>query len=247
MLSRPIPFDWFEHGPRLRQRRQTQCSDNSVQNVLFVLDTSGSIGRSQFDRMKTALGKLTPLFCKQVRFALITFSSYVNLEFCFNCFENTYQGRADAKSAIENAPYRGGGTHTAGTARCICEELLQSSCGIESSPDCLDVVFITDGKSNDPSLEVCEEVRCLHNRLGVNTYAIGINSGAGYGQSYNLAELECIDHYSDAVSAFQFESFSEFERSITNIERRLLNALPSSPESCLRRDASLSPSGVPPF
>ena len=246
---RPIPFDWFEHGPRLRQRRQTQCSDNSVQNVLFVLDTSGSIGETQFNRMKEALAKLTPLFCRQVRFALITFSSYVNLEFCFDCFENTYQGRENAQSAIRNAPYQGGATYTAGAARCVCEDLLQSSCGIDTSvtPACIDVVFITDGKSNDPSLDVCEEVRCLHNRVGVNTYAIGINSGNGYQPTYNQAELDCIDHYSDALSAFQYESFSDFEDSMTSITARLINALPSSPESCYRTDRSLSPTGIPPF
>jgi uncharacterized protein with von Willebrand factor type A (vWA) domain len=173
-MSKPIPFDWFEHGSRFRQRCQAQC-DNRVQNVLFVLDTSGSIGSDQFDKVKIAVANLTTLFCKQVQFALITFGSTVNLEFCFNCFQNTYSGRRKAKSAIESAPYRGGWTRTGGTARCICEDLIHSSCGIDPtlSPACLDVVFITDGKSNDPNLDVCQEVRCLHNRYGVNTYAIG--------------------------------------------------------------------------
>lgn len=114
---KPIPFDRFEHGPNLRQRRQTEC-DNEVQNVLFVLDTSGSIRPTQFNKIKKNLGDLTPLFCRQVRFALITFSSNVNLEFCFNCFDNTYQGRNEAQTAIKAAPYMGGGTNTAGTARC---------------------------------------------------------------------------------------------------------------------------------
>ena len=209
-MSKPIPFDWIEHGSRFRQRRQAQCN-NRVQNVLFVLDTSGSIGPSQFNRVKNALAKLTPLFCKKVQFALITFSSTVNLEFCFDCFQNTYSGRQDVQSAIRSAPYRGGWTRTAGTARCICEDLIHRSCGIDPtlSPACLDVVFITDGKSNDPTLDVCQEVRCLHNRYGVNTYAIGISSGSGL-PTYDQAELECIDHYSDAISAFNYESFSEF-------------------------------------
>ena len=238
---RPIPFDWFVHGPRLRQRRQAQCSDNDVQHVLFVLET-------QFNRIKNALAKLTPLFCRQVRFALITFSSYVNLEFCFDCFENTYQGRENAQSAIKNAPYRGGGTYTAGAARCVCEDLLQSSCGIDTSPACIDVVFITDGKSNDPSLDVCEEVRCLHNRVGVNTYAIGMNSGNRYQPTYNQAELDCIDHYSDVVNAFKFSSFTEFEESITSITMRLINATQEgSFESCYRRNGGISPTGAPPF
>ena len=90
-------------------------------------------------------------------------------------------------------------------------------------------------------------VNCLHNCYGVNTYAIGINSGSGIQSSYNLAELQCIDHYSDVISAFQFENFSDFEDSITNITTRLIHALPNSPHSCYTTDRSLSPTGAPPF
>ena len=251
--SKPMPFDRFEHGPNLRQRRQAEC-DDEVQNVLFVLDTSGSIGPTEFKRMKNALSNLMLLFCRQVRFALITFDHYVNLEFCFNCFDNTLQGRIEAQTAIRDAPYRGGWTRTAGTARCICEDLISSSCGIDTTKtlNCLDIVFITDGKSNDRSLEVCEEVKCLHDRVGINTYAIGINSGSGIQPSYDVDELECIDDYSDAISAFQFTNFSDFEDSITNIVTRLTqttNLLKTNypiATSCYQRDGSLSPTGIPP-
>ena len=85
----PIPFDFLEHGPHLRSRRQASCGDQSVQHVLFVLDTSGSIGPTQFNRMKNAIAKLVPLFCKQVKIAIVSFDHQVNLEFCFNCFGNT--------------------------------------------------------------------------------------------------------------------------------------------------------------
>ena len=202
--------------------------------------------------MKDALSNLILLFCRQVRFALITFGNYVNLEFCFNCFDNTLQGRIEAQTAIKTARYRGGWTRTAGTARCICEDLIHSSCGIDTTKEqllnCLDIVFITDGKSNDQSLEVCEEVKCLHDRIGINTYAIGINSGSGIQPSYDVDELECIDHYSDAISAFQFTNFSDFEDSITNIVTRLTQTttLINYPRSCYQRDGSLSPTGIPP-
>ena len=102
----PLPFDWSEHGPRLRSKRQTTCGDQSVQHVLFVLDTSGSIGTTQFTRMKNALSKLPGLFCKQVKFAVITFSTFVHREFCFNCFENTLFGRSGVSNAIKNITYR---------------------------------------------------------------------------------------------------------------------------------------------
>ena len=242
----PIPFDWHEHGPNLRSRRQATCGDQ-IQHVLFVLDTSGSVGACQFQRMKDAIGKLPSLFCKQVKFAVITFSSYVNLEFCFNCYENTFNGRTQVTTAIDAIPYREGGTNTGATARCVCDELLQPACGIGTNPNCLDVVFITDGKSNDPNLQICDEIRCLHRRLGVDTYAIGINSGSGFTPSYNRAELDCITNYGDLTSAFEFESFTAFETAIENITQRLLNALPNSPESCARLDGSISSTGSVPF
>lgn len=223
------------------------CDDNDIQHVLFVLDTSGSIGSAQFERMKEAIGLLPVLFCRQVKFALITFSTYVNLEFCFDCFENTFDGRGKVSEAINNAKFQGDGTNTAGTARCICEEVLRGSCGITADAECLDVVFITDGKSNDPKLEICDEIRCLHRRFGVNTYAIGINSGAGFTPSYNRTELECISNFSDLTSVFEFDSFESFEASLIDIFDRLLAALPQDPESCARRDSSISPSGAPPF
>lgn len=239
----PIPFDWYEHGPNLRSRRQATCGDQ-IQHVLFVLDTSGSIGPIQFSRMKEAIGTLPSLFCKQVQFAVVTYDQYINLEFCFNCYENTLHGRTQVTDAIKAIPYRGGGTHTAATAKCVCNELLQPACGIAPNPNCLDVVFITDGKSNDPKLEICDEIRCLHGHLGIDTYAIGINSGSGYEPSYNRAELDCITNFGDLTSAFEFESFTAFEEAIENIVLRLLTALPTSPESCARLNGDISPTGA---
>ena len=37
------------------------------------------------------------------------------------------------------------------------------------------MVFITDGKSNDQDLKICEGIKCLQDPLdGINSYAIGI-------------------------------------------------------------------------
>ena len=156
-----------------------------------------------------------PYFCKKVQVGLVTFSSTIKLEFCFNCFDNTEDGRLDAMAAIFKAQYLNDLTYTGATAKCICDELLQSSCGIPNT-DCLDVVFITDGYSNDPGLKVCDEIKCLHNRMGVNTFAIGING-------YNDAELECISHYSNSVNIFKYKTFGDFKASIDEITQAILD------------------------
>ena len=82
-------------------------------------------------------------------------------------------------------------------------------------------MFLTDGRSNDPSLDICTEIRCLHNRRGVNTFAIGI-------ANFLMQELECIvdaDLGLDDYHVFDFLSFDEFEEEF----QTLLHLLLSSP------------------
>lgn len=231
----PLPFDWLEHSPRLFGQR---CGEQSTQHVLFVLDASRSNDPFQFQRIQDTVALLPSLFCKQVKFAVVTFSSYINLEFCFNCFNNTLDGRAEVADAIKNVKHHDDGrvnSETANTARCVCEEILQPACGIDVYPDCLDVVFITDGKNKDSSLAICQEISCLHYRLGVDTYAVSINHKS---ESSHRTGLNCITSYGGLANAFEFESVDEFEQAIQNILQRLSNAQPDGQESCTRLDAS---------
>lgn len=222
--SNPLPFVWKDDHMLFR-RQVRQCESDDVQYILFLIDTSGSIGFSNFRRITEGIGNITALFCKPVQIAMMTFNHEFNLEFCFNCYDNNLQGRFGLKQAISNIQYRGGLTHTGGAAKCACTDLLQQSCGLPQSANCLDIVFITDGKSNDPRLEICEEVRCLHRR-GLNTFAMGIGN-------YNLDELQCIAQASNEFSTFQFESFDEFERALKDVVDLLI--VSNGEYSCLNR------------
>ena len=77
---------------------------------------------------------------------------------------------------------------------------------------CISVVYITDGRSNDPVREVCKEVQCLHNRVGVETFAIGI------GNRVSQSELECIAGFSSTTSIFRFRDFKDFAATIIQDE-----------------------------
>ena len=198
-----LPFVWERDHIRFRRTHKISgCEATDVHYMLFVLDTSGSIGRRNFNNMTEAIGNISHYFCKQIQVAFMTYNHDIHLEFCFNCHGNDPQGRSRLNQTIRSIQYRGGMTHTAGAARCACSQVLQPSCGLPNNAGCLDVVFITDGHSNDPNLRICNEVRCLH-RHAKNTFAIGI-------ENYNSREINCIAKHTDDTNVFKYKSFEEF-------------------------------------
>ncbi len=227
-----MPYNREEHGKRFRRSHNAHCQPNGEQHILFVLDTSGSIGQAAFTRMTIAVSNLTALFCRPPKIAVMTFDDTFNLEFCFDCFTTDYLGRYYASEAIRSLPWRAGLTYTGGAARCICEELLTPACGMHPFATCTDVVFITDGHSNDPDLKVCEEVNCLHNHLNeINVYAIGITKFVNYD------EIDCIASNTNLKNVFTFKDFGAFENAIREIISRLV--LQSEKYSCAHTDESL--------
>ena len=107
---------------------------------------------------------------------MMMFNNKHYLDFCFDCYDNTCDGRRAARDRITSIPYRRGATHTAAATQCACDNILTPGCGFEPSSTneaCLDVIYITDGHSNDPDLEVCDAVDCLYNKTNtdVTVYA----------------------------------------------------------------------------
>ena len=122
---------------------------DQIQHVPFVLNTSGSIGSAQGSSCHwTAASSLLQAseVCSNDLQPLCSASTVLTIPSI---------GRTRVTDAIKGIKYHGGGTRTAGTARCVCKEILQPACGIDVYPDSLGVVFF---KSNDPSLGICNEV-----------------------------------------------------------------------------------------
>lgn len=215
----PIPFSISEHGARYR-RQTGKCYPDGIQYILFILDTSGSIDKNEFDRVTKVLGDLILFFCRPIRVAVMTFDHEYFVEYCFNCHSNTCGGRGAAREAMRNVNYgfsREGTryTHTAGAAQCVCDFMLSRTCGVDPVANCIDVIFLTDGQSNDPNRDVCSDIRCLHNRFGVNTFAIGIDDPS-------MAELDCIsDANPGDYHLFNFLDFQEFEDVFNDIVEEL--------------------------
>ena len=180
-----LPFNMEEvvgdiHARRRRQvcpNSDTQPTQDPIRYVLFILDTSGSIGNASFQDVKQILADISATLCDNLRVALLTFGHEFNLEFCFKCYNN----RNDIFGAIRNTVYRhGSSTRTTAATRCACQTMLTTECGLPQgvhTPN-IDVVYLTDGQHNGhcTGTTLADELDCFHSdtRLNINTYAIGI-------------------------------------------------------------------------
>ena len=240
--NEPLPFDYARHGTRYRrQSRYEHClAPDSVQHVLFMLDTSGSIGSENFENMTRSLSKLVRHFCRPIKIAAMIFSHERHLQFCFNCHDNTCTGRKAAARAVKDIRYRGGSTHTALATKCACDTILSTSCGFNTTAACLDVIYVTDGYSNDPYRSVCPTVRCLHDRnnTDVKVYAFGI------GDNVNETELACITGSADynlwGNRLFRVPTYQSFSESIESISEAVFEN-PMISTGCFTSHAAVEP------
>ena len=225
--SRAVPFVWNKDHMRFRRMTEGCSPPNETHYILFILDTSGSIGTINFKRMTSGIGNISQHFCKPTQVAVMTFSHELHLEFCFNCHDNTRDGRNQLGQNIKNIRYRGGSTYTGAAAKCACSQLLHESCGFPATTDSIDIVFITDGYSNDRKHRICDEVKCLHGKSR-NTFAIGI------GDNVNESELNCMVNTTvdNDPNIFSFKNFTEFENALNVAVFILNNPMGSANYTC---------------
>ena len=160
----PEIFNLEEYLSIVKAHRNKCESPGQDRFVFFILDTSGSIGKSSFNKLKSAIADLVVLLC-DVKVAVMTYSSNMYREICYNCDQSS-------KSALHNAilsiKYRGGG----------------STRNIHNPPP-IDVIFLTDGHSNIGE-DVCTATKCLNAISNINVFPIAV------GSNINWQELNCI-------------------------------------------------------
>ena len=203
--------------------------------VLFVLDTSTSIGVEKFNTITASLSKLVHLFCKAIKVAVMTFSHEHYAEFCFGCYGNDCVGRDRARDAMRNINFRSGLTFTGEAAQCVCDFMLSPACGfpnlystVGNAKRCLDVVFVTDGGSNGHR-NVCEEVQCLHNLTATHVHVIAMGVGR-----YKQRELDCITEGFPEKDQFKFKDFEDLSNVIEAGERLIKSQ--TTPVTCFNTE-----------
>ena len=218
------PFYIPDSGHHLRNRRQSA----DVRYFLFILDSSGSINEAEFTSKKRVLATIAKSLCDDIKVAMITYSTEVNLDFCFDC----YDSRTDIANAILRAPYHRRGTRTHNALHCVHEKLLDNPlCELPALAQ-LDVITLTDGHHNGRcSVTLETAVASLAAQQNTNLYAIG------YG---NIDE----DGVTDVVENDDFEHIF-LMRDNYDVAYSIAQAIENNPDldHCLDYDGSAIPIG----
>ena len=167
----------------------SRCSGSLLQDVVFVIDTSGSIGSSRFQLIREFTANLTIELINSspnsaVGVILFASSAYIR----FNL--QTYTSLNTLLTAIDNLPYSGGGTDTAEALTLLLTAAQNGVLDFRNDSTKVAIV-ITDGRSSSRSATLSAAV-ALHASNIFDVYAVGVGGA-------NLNELEAIASSPDFV------------------------------------------------
>ena len=210
----PMPFDLNKES---HQKRQRTNQENKY--VLYILDSSGSIGRTNFKKMTNVVAQFSLFYCPGTKIAVMSYSSYVYKNYCFSCDQNNILTRYNA---IKSIPFLNNMTASGDAIQCACDYMLNSPCGFpratgENAPE-VDVIFITDGHSNRGK-DVCTAANCWSSFYNLNVFTIGI------GNHINYQELDCIKgDINNGCSLFNLKDFKELLTLLTDVKEESKSA-----------------------
>lgn len=145
--------NYFSLSEVHRQKRPT-----SDMYTLIILDASGSIG-NYFRKMKNVAGMIARYLPCNTKVAVMSYSTYVYGQYCFDCSQNTNNKRDQMRAKIESIPFPGRLTASGDAIACVCDQLLKKKCGFKNTDQVeLTVIFMTDGRSNRGK-SVCSAAR----------------------------------------------------------------------------------------
>ena len=118
-------------------------------DIVFVLDESGSIGPSNFGLMTSFVSQLVAgldIDSGNTRIGLVTYSTNVGTGFNLSAHSSV----ASVQAAISSLTYSGGETNTAAALAHVRTTMLTSVAGDRSNVPNV-VVVLTDARSSDPT------------------------------------------------------------------------------------------------
>lgn len=150
----------------------SDCGTNPA-DIVFLLDSSGSVGTTNFQKQKDFVAKFAQSFTigpHNVQIGVVTFASTVHNEFNLNTFHDKHS----LVNAINGIHYNSGSTYTHTALQYVEKNSFTSAAG--DRPGVANILIVmTDGQSTNPTQTQSETVK-LH-QMNLKVFGIGIGSG----------------------------------------------------------------------
>ncbi|KAM6450855.1 collagen alpha-4(VI) chain-like [Liasis olivaceus] len=204
------------------------CRKATVADIVFLVDSSSSIGVENFQKVKNFLYTLISSLHvghNQVRIGLAQYSDEIFGEFQLN----QYSSKNDILEQIEKLTFRMGRTYTGAALDFIKEEYFTAFAGSriqENIPQVL--ILLTDGESND-------EVKVPAHKLkdeGILVYVVGIGI-------QNTTELMNIASQPFNKFLFNIDNFDILQELTSNLLDTMCFALESQIKAFTKRYADV--------
>ena len=187
----------------------TTSSSSQKLDLVFILDSSGSVGSDDFQSMLRSIETIVSSETLRIgpddtRVAIIRFSTDANLLFNLS----RYSDLDSLIQGISEVNFIGGGTNTQSALRLLRESAANGDLGLRDSTSAVPIaIVITDGRSGLPA----QEAELLHTSTNFDVFAVGV------GSNIDVQELMLIagsDGFVIQIDSFGPSDFQRFEKQI---------------------------------
>ncbi|XP_069112948.1 uncharacterized protein [Argopecten irradians] len=199
---------WHTAAVKTVVTEEVKCEEREV-DIAFIIDGSGSIGSEDFNLIRQFLIKFldyNAINTGSVKVAVVSFSSYAQVEFYFN----TYDNKEDIQRVINDMPYMGYATNLTGGLKVTREDVFNYENG--DRKDVSDMaVLITDGEPNiEKGAQLRKELAKWKGSDSKNIPLLAIGIGKDFEEEKNKALLRSIAESEDMINII--ESYKEMDR-----------------------------------
>ncbi|XP_070842227.1 collagen alpha-1(XXI) chain [Chaetodon trifascialis] len=184
------------------------CS-TAVNDLVYIVDGSWSVGFSDFDTAKQWLINITSQFdisSHYTQVAVIQYSDTPRLEISLG----KHQGGEGLIQAIQSITYLGGNTQTGRAIKFAVDHVFPSSQRTSQVKNRIAVV-VTDGKSQDDVVDASVEARAQ----GITVFAVGV------GSEITTSELVSIANKPSSTYVLYAEDYTTIDRIRESMEQKL--------------------------
>ncbi|KAG9355466.1 hypothetical protein JZ751_000304 [Albula glossodonta] len=180
-------------------------------DLVFILDTSSSVGKDNFEKIRQWVANLVESFDvgpEKTRVAVVRYSDRPTTEFNLG----RYRTLDEVKRAARNIRYLGGNTMTGDAISYITKTIYTEQAGARPVARGIQrvAILLTDGRSQDYVLEPSKEA----SRAGIRMFAVGIGEAL-------KEELEEIAAEPKNAHVFHVSDFNAIDKIRGKLRRRL--------------------------